>query len=509
MINFKTHNVLCALLLASLALATQQLAYAQHYDQDGYYPPGVHDARGPPVEYGQANYIPQGSYADDDDDDDELARRHAAAQAHAAADAGNGRVHAEAEAEVEEDDEEDYNSRPPPNRPMPPPQYPPQHPPPPYDDDENDYEQEMLHLDPVVRDQVTRLRDMFYEEARANPDLYDRRDLKRFFDDPSGYSALRYLVQRSYDEQRAFKLVMETLRWRHRIGLNQVLAEDFPCELFRFGLIFESNNANHELDATSNPVIWIRLGALGKVVKNLEKLTPGRLVSYTLGTAKAVANEGQRLVKDRSALRQRPGVTASALAQTIQNEGALKQSMQDDKTFRYLLLAIAWWIEDFEQRHGLAKHASLVLDFENTDSAFSSWSMGEFFIGLDDHFPDLFDNIIGFRYKPKIWSLHSPISMFNRIFTSRITSSPETDKKLKFVRNDNQLGKFIPRVDSNGMTLLPEHLTGECFGPSQVPPARCQKNARLLQDRYDQKVWKLIEDELFRTCKAKRKGLFG
>lgn len=342
------------------------------------------------------------------------------------------------------------------------------------------------------------LKRSFANEFASHPHLYDAKDAADLINDPDSVMAGLFLNQRSNNWERAYWLAVDTLRWRAKMGINQLTASLFPCDLFRLGLIFEDGNAYN-----GNPVIWVRLGALGSVIKQMEKLTPKKVTSFAYNTLRSAAKKSKRAYRRarRSRKRRQQNVEKAPMIENL--------TVKNDQTISNVLRAIAWWLNDWRSRQPVDTRATLVLDFENNDYALSSWSMGEFFIGLDDHFPDMFEQVIGFRFKPKLWSLHSPISMFNRIFKSRIQSSPETDAKLKFVKLEPEISSFMPRVDANGFTMLPEHVAGnsqpDCLGPTREPPAGCQEDADALvaSGLYDPHVLQAIRHEFYQICKPR------
>lgn len=380
---------------------------------------------------------------------------------------------------------------------------------------------------PVVTDQpLNQLKQQLANLASANPHLFDAEDVRKFLNDEGSSAANRFLNQRQYNLRRAFGLTKSALKWRKDVGLNKMEASDFPCDLFKLGLIFEHGRAHHQgadgQYVETNPVIWLRLGALGSIVKQLERLTPSRVVSYAYNAPRNLISKARHAVSSRRskrrARRHQQSSQAAAAAAVAGPAVAINNnhnnphiqpmirdmSVGEHDTINQVLKAIAWWIDDWVKRNPEDARATLVLDFENTDFAFASWSIGEFLIKLDDLFPDLFDQIIGFRYKPKLWSLHSPISMFNRIFKSRVSSSPETDRKLKFVTTEPQISAYMPRVDSQGFTMLPAHVSGSCLGPDESKtPAGCQAQATGGNGLYDPNFWQAIHNEFYYSCKAK------
>lgn len=362
-------------------------------------------------------------------------------------------------------------------------------------------EQDKQHAGMNLVQRMNALRQYVQTEAQANPKIYDYRDLQEFLEEDEGHYVGKFLKQRSNHVGRAYKLAWQTLRWRHKMALRNLGPQDFPCDLFELGLIFESGVAHHK-EANGqyikgNPVIWIRLGALGGIVKERkEKFSAKRMWSSVYHSVKTAGSKTKTTTQ--KTFRQATSAPGAARGPLVES-----MSVKDDKTMTHIERAIAWWLENWRQTHGPDAKATLVLDFENTDFAFSSWTMGEFFISLDDYFPDMFDQIIGFRYKPSLWSLHSPISMFNRIFKSRFSSSPETDRKLRFLSQEHQIGSYIPRVDQQGFTLLPDHVSGNCVGPVHRAPAGCQRDTRPLVEAglIDQGTWSAVSEEFYNICK--------
>lgn len=346
---------------------------------------------------------------------------------------------------------------------------------------------------------LERLKESILEKANNDPNLFDPEDVEGFLNDHGVLAAERFLNQRSDNWRRAAGLATSTLTWRKNMGINQLQASDFPCDLFTLGLIFEYGRAHHQISdghyVEGNPVIWLRVGALGSVVKHLEKLTPARLLSYGYNAPRDALSYVAKAVSRRTRRRRRD--------HRRKNERLIRNySVKENHSINHILKAIMWWLNDWVLRNPEYAKATLVLDFEGTDFAFASWSIGEFFVKLDDLFPDLFDQIIGFRYKPKLWSLHSPISMFNRIFKSRVASSPETDRKLKFVSTEPQLSMYMPRVDSKGFTMLPEHVSGTCVGSddTKAPIGCLQEEAGAL---FDPTLWRAVHNEFYYSCRPK------
>jgi len=367
---------------------------------------------------------------------------------------------------------------------------------------------------PIVQDHpLNQLKQKLVNLANENPTLFDRQDVEDFLNDVGSCAANRFLNQRQGNVRRAFGLTKSALKWRNDIGLNRLRAEDFPCDLFKLGLIFEHGRAHHQAAdgryVETNPIIWLRLGALGSVVKQLERFTPSRLVSYAYNAPRTAIVRASHSIRSRTRRmnnRVRSG-GASRRSNYYIRPMIANMSVKENQTINHVLKAIAWWLNDWVNRNPESARATLVLDFEDSDFAFASWSIGEFIIKLDDLFPDLFDQIIGFRYKPKLWSLHSPISMFNRIFKSRISSSRETDMKLKFVTKEPQISAYMPRVDSQGYTMLPAHVSSTCLGPDDSKaPAGCQpEEAGEVGGTalYDPNFWAAIRNEFYYSCKAK------
>lgn len=372
------------------------------------------------------------------------------------------------------------------------------------------YALEQSNSTEVTNTPLERLKRRVAERVSIHPNLYEPDDVDAFLHDDGPLAAERLLRQKGYKWRSASKLALRALRWRKKLQLFHGTASDFPCDLFTLGLIFEYGHAHHQ-DANGdyvegNPVIWIRLGALGSIIKHLERLTPRRVLSFARHTRKSSIRHLRRAER-REARREARRVARRGglrgIVRNVKDRIVPNRSLNEHQTINHVLRAIAWWLGDWIRRNPNNAQATLVLDFENTDAAFASWSIGEFFVQLDDFFPDLFDQIIGFRYRPKLWTLHSPISMFVRIFKSRISSSPETDRKLKFVSTEPKISAYIPRVDSQGFTMLPEHVSGTCMGPdSTKAPAGCQQDSTA-DGLYDPGFWQAIRNEFYYACRTK------
>lgn len=323
---------------------------------------------------------------------------------------------------------------------------------------------------------------------RNNPNLYHPNDVDNFVAGIGALDPARFLRQRSSDYNRASDLVLKTLAWRQRVGLPYLEARNFPCDLFKMGLIFEQPGG----EIGGNPIIWLRLGALGSIIRHLERLTPGRLVSAAVNGPSSGWHKVRRMFMraDNRVLRDSVRAANKPLIRSL--------SVNNEPTVMHVLNGIAWWLDNWVQMNPDRK-ATFIMDFENTDYALASWTVGDFLVKLDDHFPDLFDQIIGFRYKAKIWSLHSAISMFTRIFKSKFESSPETDLKLRFISPERKILDLMPR-NVNGF-LLPEHITGSCVAPIYEPPIGCSEEHKP-GGLYDPHFWQELHNEFYYTCKV-------
>lgn len=357
--------------------------------------------------------------------------------------------------------------------------------------------------DLVPMSPIGRLKQSVSAMARANPGSVDHEDLENFLEERGTTSAARFLEQRSQNPRRASRLARRALKWRHELGVSRMSASQFPCDLFKMGLIFESGRAHKRLASgqflATTPVIWIRLAALGSIIKRLERPTPARLLSFTYHAGRSSLRRFRKLM--RRALRRQRRLSGAG-APKRRPAPIRNLSAANNEPLQQVLDSIVWWLEDWARRHPDTR-ATLVLDFENTDFAFASWSTSEFFVKLDDMFPDLFEQIIGFRFKPKLWSLHSPISMLNRIFKSRVSSSPETDRKLRFVNSEPNISEYMPRVDSQGFTMLPEHVSGVCVPPDeQKAPPGCVANARDSKALAEPAFWEAVTNEFYHRCRA-------
>ena len=360
--------------------------------------------------------------------------------------------------------------------------------------------------------------------AGSNPGYFDPKDLENFNTDHGSTSAARFLAQREGNSRRAARLARDALRWRREMGLAHMDASMFPCDLFQLGLIFEHGRA-HQVQLNgppveTNPVIWIRLGALGRIIKQLERSHLYRVASLPWRAKKYAVNSAVESFRGR---RRRGHKMARTRNEKFAWKGIHKQraqqrrlerrqkgmelvsgmSVRDDETMRHIMRAIAWWLDDWVQRNPDSQ-ATLVLDFEDTDLVFGSCTFGQFLVKLDDMFPNLFAQIIGFRYRGKFGKYETPINMLNRIFKSRILSSVETDRKLTFVRSEPDIGMYMPRVDSLGFTMLPEHVSGYCVGPdANKAPANCAESTEDDNGLYDPTFWNAIHEEFYYVCKPK------
>lgn len=374
-----------------------------------------------------------------------------------------------------------------------------------------------------LTDSIILFNQAFRNVLDINPSFYDQADVDNLLLDPRSVYATQFINQRSGDWRRAYKLALQTLKWRARLGVSHLEAHMFPCDLFSLGLIFESGYTHNRDEAgayvTGNPVIWIRLGALGSIINQLEKFTGRRLASFAVSTVHSVANSA-RTLKDRLIHPHRRGLLHPHTAPPPTSLDGLgvhspppprrheNLSVKNERTITHVIKSIAWWLEDWQRSHAPGAQATLVLDFESTDFAFASHSISEFLIKLDDHFPDLFDQIIGYRYKYKLKSIHSPISLMNRIFSARVKSSPETDRKLKFVRHEADISAYMPRVDVSGASMLPDYISGKeslCMGPTHVPPAGCQAQLDGSGVLYDPQLWQAIHNEFYQVCKPQQR----
>lgn len=367
--------------------------------------------------------------------------------------------------------------------------------------------------DQLLMDSILLFSQSFRNEVQLHPQLFDAADVEVLLSDPHSVYATQFLNQRSGDWRRAFKLAVQTLQWRADMNLNQLQAHMFPCDLFSLGLIFEHGYTHHRDETgayvAGNPVIWIRLGALGSVIKQLEKFTGKRLASFAFSTAHTVASSA-RVLKDRIIHPHRRPLPPPPLPLGVTPPPKRHEnlSVKNERTITHVLKSIAWWLEDWQRSHAPGSQATLVLDFESTDFALSSTSISDFLVKLDDHFPDLFDQIIGYRYKYKIKSLHSPLGLLNKIFTSRVKSSPETDRKMKFVNHEPDISAYMPRVDVSGNSMLPDYISGReslCVGPTHAPPAGCQTQLDGSSNLYDPLLWQAVHNEFYQVCKPQNR----
>lgn len=333
---------------------------------------------------------------------------------------------------------------------------------------------------------------------RMNPYMYHPVDVNLLMAGQHPTLSLgRFIRQRSYDLSRAAGLVIETLGWRARMKLPEMSAANFPCDLFKMGLIFEYGVARNVIPdgkhVEGSPIIWLRLRALGKIIKYLERLTPTRVTSAIANTPRSAWYKVRKAfsLAPRSVYRHSARQSSSPIVRDL--------SVRNDDSVMHVLSAIAWWLDEWT-RQNPGKKATLIMDFENSDYAFASWTVGDFLVKLDDHFPDLFDQIVGFRYAAKLWSLHSPISMFTRIFKKTVQSAPETDMKLKFIKPDTQIYNILPIHHEHGHVMLPPHLAEPCVPRDYPAPAGCNPSHEMRNGLYDQHFWHAMHQESYQAC---------
>ena len=371
-----------------------------------------------------------------------------------------------------------------------------------YSNDPQQYQTEEVTYD-VGATALNLLKQQVLMESQNNPHLFDPNDVQNFLNEAGAVAASRFLAQRSYNARAAAKLAVETLKWRKGMFLSTLKPAHFPCDLFELGLIFQygQSRISDEIGQYGgNPVIWIRLGALSSIIKHLERPRPTRVLSFAHNTPRTAFS---RLREKHTTRKSRRGYAVME-RNTSRQRIIPNMAMKEHHTVSHVFRALSWWLDNWVWTQPPNAKATLVLDFENTDASFASWSSGDFMIKLDDHFPNLFDQVLGFRYKPKVWfSPQSYVSMLTRVFKSRVSSSFETDRKLKFISREPQIGNYIPRVDVNGYTMLPEHVSGECVGPDKnKAPVGCQLD-RNANNLFDPEFWTAIFNEFYYTCKPK------
>lgn len=80
---------------------------------------------------------------------------------------------------------------------------------------------------------IQQIRSMFTEEVKTNGHLYDQIDIDRVTSDD--YTIERYLKHQRDDIDKGFNMLVESMRWRHSFGVNQIQLTDFPKEYFETG----------------------------------------------------------------------------------------------------------------------------------------------------------------------------------------------------------------------------------------------------------------------------------
>lgn len=344
---------------------------------------------------------------------------------------------------------------------------------------------------------LTKLKEKITASIKDKP--FAQRDLDNFFSNQGATSAIRFLNQRSCDYNSAVAIAKEVFKWRLEMNLDAMDASKFPCDLFKKGLIFEGGQKTRE----GGPVIWIRLGAIGNIIHRLERARPNAAVMAGATAAFRGISFKNPLKGGTAGVKLAFRDTGSKKKPTHESPTGYK-SMEDNKTIKHIMRAICWWLDNWIVQNPNSQ-ATLVLDFENIDKAFLSASFTDFHTNLDVNFPNLFDRVIRYRHGQKLRHLlRRPVEFGNRV-TSTLLSSAETDTKLKSLLYEVEIDSYIRRVDDNGFSLLPQHVSGKCAEPDErLAPPNCQKSTEDNSELYDRDVWLAVVEEFSRICKPRQ-----
>lgn len=362
------------------------------------------------------------------------------------------------------------------------------------------------HNDMDVRSEqaIRALRELLVRDISAQGDFFNAMDIEDLMHGP-GRLLQRYLIQRDFDIPKTRDLIINVLAWRKKMAINQLDGREIACELFRLGFIFEQKSAQTGRES-ANPVIWIRLGALGEAVKAIKSRRHSSPIKALTSDVKMVKTTARKIFD--GAARRGPSKRLARMVASgdggaqIKDDSTDPRSLANDATLQLLLRSIAWWINDWDQHHPLSK-ATLLLDFEESDTVFSSSSIGSFLIQLDDRFPDLFEKIIAFRYAtPATCFLKNQVSYLNRVFLSRVAASDKTFKKISFIGHKDEVQKYISDQRVKGANDIPEHVLKTCTHRSYPLPQSCSAPSSPYSNAYgsvaniDQSVISMIKTQL-------------
>lgn len=279
----------------------------------------------------------------------------------------------------------------------------------------------------------------------------------------------RFLKQNNSDVIMATKFAVESIKWRLQMN---IMGQEAPilCPLFRHGLIFEQrrNQMNEESD---KPVIWIRLGSFSEAVRKYSRFTLPEAITPTIRTAKKLL----RITNDklRKFVFNREGSKPdSKWKSAVENLNLDSRALSNKPDIKLVLSSIAWWINEWDQKHPTMK-ATLVMDFENSASVLSSSSLSDFFMRLDNYFPDLFEKIIFYRYSHGLMSVYGHMGDFNMTL-QRSALTPQSRAKVEMVENEEELRKFIASGKIKGFTDIPGHAQEHCIRETFNEPDICK-----------------------------------
>lgn len=367
----------------------------------------------------------------------------------------------------------------------------------------NQNEHGHMKLQPGAEAAIDRLRNALSKDFKSKPTLFDEQDMNQILRG-SNRLLMRYLNQRDFDVGQAHKLAVNVLYWRNKIQIHKPRMASIACDLYKDGLIFEQKVTPliHGESSPQKPVIWIRLGALGEAVQALKSnahFSARKAITAKKNVAKLSLNKILDVAKKTAS---RHAHEPHEISEVELKHDYDPTALMNDASLNLVLTSIAWWLNDWDIKHPEQK-ANLVLDFEGNNSAFGSSSIGTFFIQLDDRFPDLFDQIIAYRYEPPTsWTLPHKVGYLNRIFFSKVAASDKTNKKIKFVEKKADVETYISDQRSKGTNDIPEHVLKTCVRRSYQVPEFCHLPRDPFESRpdmVDPQLISLIQESL-RKC---------
>lgn len=142
---------------------------------------------------------------------------------------------------------------------------------------------------------IAKVRAILAAEVEKHPDEFDSDDLERFQN--SDWTVTRFLLRKKGNIENAGQMMINCLKWRHRLGMPRWKDEDFPQEFYNLGGVFP-----YAPDLLGNTVIYIRAKLYDKKLTCIQEL----FQRYVMHIVNRVDNErdgrGWSMVFDCSGL---------------------------------------------------------------------------------------------------------------------------------------------------------------------------------------------------------------